>query len=283
MTILSLLALAVACLPEPPPARPPSHVYAFTSTDLVRWTAQPEPVAEKLESLGLTVRPDGELWLTGLDMGGKHSPVRAKILGPALFGRRFDGERWVQETWWFKDADAVAFIDPQMFEDSLWYVSRKGTHGDPAKDSQPNDIRSTPPAQTRLSGVGLVDPSPVRFRGALLLFVTDGHNQVSLFSGEPLQKVQTFNNLSVPFPFVHNDTLYLVAQRPLNGRRQPVMAQSTDGVQFSEFIPLLSPDQARTCTSPVIGPLNGGWILLCVDEGIEGAPAEGPPAASPQR
>ena len=277
MTLLPLFLVGLACLPEPPPPRPPSHVYAFTSDDLLRWTAQEVPVAEKLESLGLTVRPDGQLWLTGLDMGGKHSPVRAKILGPALFGRRFDGERWVPETWWFKDPDAVAFIDPQMFEDSLWYVSRKGTHGDPAKDTQPNDIRSTPPAQTRLSGVGLVDPSPVRFRDALLLFVTDGHNQVSLFSGDPLQKVQTFNNVSVPFGFVHNDVLYLVAQRPINGRRQPVMASSSDGVQFTEFTPLLRPDQARTCTSPVIGPLNGGWILLCVDEGVEGVAAEAQP------
>jgi hypothetical protein len=277
LTLLSLLVLAVACLPEPPPPRPPSYVYAFTSTDLVRWTAQPEPVAEKLESLGLSVRPDGELWLTGLDMSGQHNPLRAKIIGPALFGRRFDGERWVPETWWFKDPDAVAFIDPQMFEDGLWYVSRKGTHGDPAKDTQPNDIRSTPPAQTRLSGVGLVDPNPVRFRGALLLFVTDGHNQVSLFTGEPLQKAQTFNNVSVPFAFVHNDTLYLVAQRPINGRRQPVMSKSDDGVQFTEFMPLLTPELVRTCTSPVIGPLNGGWILLCVDEGVEGVAAEGQP------
>jgi hypothetical protein len=277
LTLLTVLVLAAACLPEPPPPRPPSHVYAFTSTDLVRWTPQPEPVAEKLESLGLSVRPDGELWLTGLDMGGKHNPIRAKIIGPALFGRRFDGERWEEETWWFKDPDAVAFIDPQMFEDGLWYVSRKGTHGDPAMDTQPNAIRSTPPAQTRLSGVGLVDPSPVRFRDALLVFATDGHNQVSLFAGEPLQKTLTFNNLSVPFGFVHNDTLYLVAQRPLNGLRQPVMTSSQDGVHFTEFVPLFTPDQARTCTSPVIGPLNGGWILLCVDEGVEGLGAAGPP------
>jgi hypothetical protein len=277
LILLPLFLFGLGCLPEPPPPRPPSQVYAFTSPDLVRWTAQAEPVAEKLESLGLSVRPDGELWLTGLDMGGKHSPLRAKLLGPALFGRRFDGERWVDESWRFTDDEAVAFIDPQMFEDSLWYVSRKGTHGDPAKDSQPNDIRSTPPAQTRLSGVGLVDPSPVRFRGALLLFVTDGHNQVSLFSGEPMQKLQTFNNLSVPFAFVHDDTLHLVAQRPLNGRRQPVMARSIDGVRFTEFTPLLTADQARTCTSPVIGPLNDGWILLCVDEGVEGVAAEGQP------
>lgn len=277
MSTLPLLALIVACLPDPPPPRPPSSVYAFTSPDLVHWTAQPEPIAEKLESLGLSVRPDGELWLTGLDMGGKHNPVRAKIIGPALFGRRFDGERWVDETWWFKDPDAVAFIDPQMFEDGLWYVSRRGTHGDPAADTTPNDIRSTPPAQTRIRGVGLVDPSPVRFRGSLLVFVTEGHNQVSLFSGEPLQRQQSFGNVSVPFAFVHDETLHLVAQRPIDGRRQPVMARSTDGVVFTDFVPLLRPEQARTCTSPVIGPVKDGWILLCVDEGVEGQAAKGVP------
>lgn len=275
--MLSAALLTFACFQhEMPPPRPPSSVYAFTSPDLQRWTPEPEPIAEKLESLGLTVRPDGELWVTGLDMGGKHNPIRAKIIGPALFGLRFDGTSWVEETWWFKDPEAVAFIDPQIFEDSLWFVSRQGTHGDPAEDKDPNDIRSTPPAQTRLRGVALVDPSPVRFRDSLMLFVTDGHNQVSQFTGDPFQKAQTFNNVSVPFAFVHDDTLYLVAQRPLNGRRQPVMSSSTDGRSFTEFKALLSPEHARTCTSPVIGPYKGGWILLCVDEGIEGAPAPNP-------
>lgn len=265
------LVLVAACGAEPPPPplrTGPTQVLWFTSADGHNWQQQAEPLAEHFVSLGLSVRPDGLLWVTGIDQGGAERGWWSRHFGdPEAAGLVFDGQRWSRTSWPVADPDSPALLDPQWLGDALWYVSRGGQAGDPAEGGGSVQIRSAPPPRVHLEGPGITDPSPVYFQGALRLFVSALGKGVVQLEGEPLVEVQRFPQVQVPQAVVIGDELWLVAQGRIRARRQPVLARSKDGRSFTPFVPLLPWDAIEHCTSPVLGPHpGGGLVLLCVAE-----------------
>jgi hypothetical protein len=264
-----LLVIAVACggPPTAPPLRTgPTKVTWFTSPDGLGWTQQPDVLAEHFVSLGLSVRDDGALWVTGIDQSGAERSWFDRTFGsPTAGGLVFDGATWTRTTW-SVDADAPALLDPQWLGDTLWFVGRAGGPGDPAEARQVR-IQSAPPDITWLTGDGITDPSPIHFHEELHLFVSERDHGVVHHVGQPLQQVQRWNGVQVPSAVVVGDELWLVAQKRIRARRQPVVARSADGRTFSRFEPLLPDGAVEHCTSPVVGPNPaGGLVLLCVEE-----------------
>ena len=125
---------------------------------------------------------------------------------------------------------------------------------------------------------GLADPSPVRFQGKLHLFATLHPRQVIHLTGDPLREVRRFSGMDVPFAFVADGKLYLLTQDMRGAVHEPLISSSTNGRSWTPFTRVLArgavgparPGSAtppiRSCTSPVMGPLHDGWILLCVEE-----------------
>lgn len=270
---LTLVALTSACVPAP--AEGDVHrqaieargVVLYTSPDGTAWARVPGTVHPSLQSLGLSVRPGGDVWVTGLDFHGRATLWERFVAGPPVRGMVFDGTSWRDQTWSVDDDDTVNFVDPQWLGDELWYVARPGKAGDPAMDGAQNTVRSAPPAVERLALPRVTDPSPVTFRGALHLFVTVEGRRIEQWTGDPLRSVQSWTNATVPFATVVGDELWLIAQQGLRQKRQPVVARSGDGVSWSDFTPMIPWDSAESCTSPVMGAHpGGGLLLLCVEE-----------------
>lgn len=256
-----------------------SHqVWAFTSPDRVRWTRVEQPIAWGLNSLGLAVDGQGDVLVTGLQRVREPPWLEREVTGPSVHGLRFDGQAWSPERWSVRDPEAVSYIDPQPFEGEIWYAAPRGTVGDPAKRAEPNPIRSSPPPTTRFVAQHVVDPAPVRIGGELHLFLTQGADLLHL-AGEPLTERHRLPGVTVPFALALDGQVLLLAQAPLGGRRQPVMA-TLDADQLAgppgDLVPtwqaVVDLGPLRSCTSPVMGPSPaGGWLLLCVEEpGVDG-------------
>lgn len=239
-------------------------VWGFLSVDGEQWGA-PIPVAAGLSSLGLATE-DGELLVAGLQELSPPGRIEG-LIGPPVWGLRFDGQQWHPHRWRVWDRQTPAFIDPQPFEGSMWYLSRAGstTHdADPARAPSVS-IRSASPVTVRWQGAELADPSPIRHDGELHVFATAGRDVLHL-AGEPLAEVERLPDVTVPFALLFRDRLTLLAQRRHSGRRQPMISQH-DGTGWSDWRPLLDLHSLHNCTSPVMGPHpSGGWVALCVEE-----------------
>ena len=273
-----MIALLLACsASEPPPtALADSRLWVWRSPDRRTWTRDPEPLAEGFDSLGLAEVEPGVFRLSGLDHR-RRVPGYERYLPLKTWGFEGDLDRWERGSWAVDDAGTVNFVDPQWFEGQLFYTQRDGVGGDPALDQRPNALRSSPPPTTWRSGVGLADPSPVRFEDRFLLFATSWGKGVMLFEGEPLAEVKRFGGVTVPFSVVVEGELWLLAQQTLEGARQPVLARSSDGRSWSSFERVLPADHGlKSCTSPVLAVRGEGGVLLCVEESLrpQGSPAQ---------
>jgi hypothetical protein len=277
-------ALLIGCA-DPHPAVDPrlqaTELRAFTSADGGRtWELHPDAMARGFDSLGLSPRPGGGLWLTGHDHLADPPPWE-RLLGPPLRGFAYDGSRWSRHRWSMWGGSALAWIDPQWHGDELWHLSRlEDGAGDPVLGGGDNAIRRYPQGDTLYQAPRLADPMPVTFRGERHVFATQLGRGVVHLRGEPLVEQQRWAGVTVPFAWVAaEDELWLLGQAAIQGRRYPVRAISRDGSSFSAFAPLMTPpaDGPRTCTSPVVGPLGDGrLVLLCVDEGRDQRPAAAP-------
>jgi hypothetical protein len=307
MSRLSPLALllAAACTaapedrlldPDPDAVR---RVWMFTSLDGESWGSRQQPVAWNLESLGLAVDPDsGDLLVTGVVHHRLEPPPWERYTGPPVRGLRFDGVTWSPLRLRGQDADALAYIDPQLFEDELWYVATDSSDGDPIKQEATLTLRSAPPATVRFAAAGIADPSPVRVDGALHVFATTRRRgavfEVLHLAGEPLEVMARYPDVAVPFARLDaaGDVVLLV-QKQLHSKRQPVrvtlpaaeLGQRSQQPRSPRWEPLLSRaqlDPLQSCTSPVVGPNPaGGLVLLCVEE-LDSRlvhPKAGPPPA----
>jgi hypothetical protein len=164
-----------------------------------------------------------------------------------------------------EDDEARQYIDPQPFLGEMWYIYRPGEEGDPAEMGQHNEVRVEGRTWQRLPHA--TDPSPVRFGGQDMVFLTTSGRQIEQWSMDPPQRLQSWGGVTVPFAAEVQGELWLLAQQDQGGRRQPVVARSSDGRSFSSFRPVLDRDSVGSCTSPVLGPHPaGGWVLLCVEE-----------------
>jgi len=276
--------LGVACSPDhpiPDPRLAETALRAFHSADGGQsWTLDPTPLARGLDSLGLSVRADGEVWVTVLDHV-EEPPWWEYHLGPRVRGMvRAPGGNWEREWWWPDVGDTRSVIDPQWHGDELWFVSRPFIGpGDPADVNEITTLRVAPGGRSVYSALSLADPSPVTFKGELHVFVTELGRGVVHLAGEPLTPRRTFGRVTVPFATIMNGELWLIAQTVVRGHRYPVVARSSDARQWTDFEPLLPllPDGPQTCTSPVIGPQDGGLVLLCVDERVSGPGGDLPP------
>lgn len=282
--------LADALRPDPAAA---FQVYAFTAEDPAGpWTRAPTALAHGLSSLGLHRVPEGEpgaggLALTGLVMDHIPGWWEERFPRPTVWGLRTRGpvrraeatdpEQWAATSWALEDDLAGGALDPQGFEGRFYTYAAQGRSGDPAQRSGEHSLRVSPPPEALWTAPGLADPSPVRFQGLRLLFATRWPDGVVQGEGEPLQQVAFFPGVTVPFATVvpgEPATLWLLAQAPVAGRRQPVVATSEDARHFSPWSPLLDLGDLASCTSPVMGPVSDGWVLFCVEE--RGAPAAVP-------
>ncbi len=284
MRALPVIAV-LACTPDapapegghPPPGAQPlqpivgrTKVLGFTSPDAQTWTPAPAPIAEQFVSLGLWAKGD-ELWVSGLDMAGMKSAWDRgpwdRLLGRKIRGLVYRDGGWEETSWRIRDGDTPEFIDPQWHDGALWYIAREGGFGDPVSAGRRNRVRSSDGPTDHYEAVGVADPSPVTFHGERYVFVTEHPGRIVQLGGDPLQTIQHWPGYSVPFATVVGDELWLLAQGNVNGRRQPVVRRSVDGRRFSSWTPMLPWDAVRNCTSPVMGPAEVGWVLLCVDEG----------------
>ncbi len=265
--LLSLLLTACTdpmeiALSQPAGAR--KMVWGFQSLDGEQW-GTPLPVAAGLSSLGLAAA-DGELLVTGIQELRPPGWIEG-VVGAPVWGLRFDGQQWHPHRWRVWDRQTPAFIDPQPFEGSMWYLSREGSAIHDADPAQADgvSIRSASPVIVRWQGAELADPSPIRHDGVLHVFATAGRDVLHL-AGEPLAEVERLPGVTVPFALRFRDQLTLIAQRRHSGRRQPVISQH-DGAGWSAWRPLVDLHSLHNCTSPVMGPHPaGGWVLLCVEE-----------------
>lgn len=282
--LIALAPIPIACGDPSPPAGAPvlgvTRVRAFHSPDLRRWTADDEPLPEHAMSLGLHA-VDGGFEVTFMDLSGGERGWFDRTLGaPEIGVLRRTAAGWQRSRRAVHDDQTPAPIDPQGMDGALWVVARDGVGGDPAAATSENRIRVGPPWRTALVGAGLTDPMPVQYGGETLLFLTESHQRVALYAGQPPARVRSWQGVTVPYARVVDDELWLVAQQPAGGSRLPVpvLARSEDGRAFSQFEPILPPGLVRVCTSPVVAPdpARGGWLLLCVEEQ---APGGSPPRA----
>ena len=246
-------------------------MHGFTSADMETWDYM-GPIAWGVASLGMTEAENGDLLVTAIQEVRPPSWLEEQT-SPPVRGYRFDGETWHPKAWRVEDDATRAYIDPQMFEGQMWYISPVGI-GDPAKQKKPTPIRSSNPGMERVSGYGLADPSPVRFKGELHLFATkDLH--ILHKSGPQLQTVTVHPGMndiffwaSVPHASVVEEEIWLVAQTNIGGRRIPVFSKTQDGYNWSKWDQFVEvPKGMKNCTSPVLGSHpKGGWILLCIEE-----------------
>ncbi len=267
--MLSLL-LACSSAPPPPSVLAESRLWVWRSPDRRTWTRDPEPLAEGFDSLGLAEVEPGRFRLSGLDHR-REIPGYERYLPLKTWGFEGDLDSWERGSWAVDDAGTVKFVDPQWFEGQLFYTQREGMGGDPALDKRPNTLRSSPPPTSWVEGVGLADPSPLRFRDRFLLFATAWGQGVLVFEGQPMAEVQRFGGVTVPYPLEVDGELWLLAQQAIRGVRQPVRATSRDGRTWSSFQPVLPQDHGlRSCTSPVMAVRGEGGVLLCVEEAAGG-------------
>lgn len=273
----------LGCVPDHPPPDPrlaQTEVRVFRSADGgATWSLDPIPLAYGFDSLGLSIRPDGTWWVTGLDHKNE-PPWWEWYLGPRVRGleRTPDGT-WRHRTWWPDLGDTRSVIDPQFFGDELWFISRStGSSGDPADINEPVKLRVAPGDRVVYEVQGLADPSPVWFRGEQHVFVTILDQGVVQLVGDPLVQKRSWPGRTVPFATVVNDEIWLLGQIIQEERRYPMVATSANGIAWSGWAPLLPilPDGPTTCTSPVLGQTDTELIVLCVDERVSGV-AEGPP------
>lgn len=257
----------------------PFEVWIYTASSWEGpWVRAAAPLAAGVSSLGLH-EEGGRLALTALP---QRPPTALEELRKKLVVRGFLAEAgltraragardaWAPTSWPVDDPDSVSTIDPQRLEGQSWYYAALGRQGDPARADGDHALRSSPPAQERLRGPGLADPSPVRFHGELLLFATAHPEAVVEAAGDPLAQIGRFSGVTVPFarevPVGEGSELLLLAQAVLDGRRQPVRSLSADGRNWSAWSPVLDPAPPGSCTSPVLGALSDGWMLACVEE-----------------
>ena len=247
-------------------------MHAFHSHDFTNWTHR-GIIAWGVASLGLAIDDDQSLLITAIQEVRPPTWYEQQT-DPPVRGYRYNGETWEPKAWKVVDTETRSYIDPQIFNGQIWYISPSGQSGDPAKKKSLIPIRSSNPGLERYLGYGLADPSPVYFQNELHLFATQDMHIVHA-KGHPLRGVMThpgkndiFNHASVPFALTVDDELWLVAQGNIQGRRIPVLAKSSDALHWTRWIPIGNiPKKMRNCTSPVLGPdPKGGWLLLCIEE-----------------
>ncbi|MDG1482907.1 MAG: hypothetical protein P8R54_25170 [Myxococcota bacterium] len=223
-------------------------------------------------SLGMAQDEEGSLLLTGIQEVRPPTWLEER-LGPKVHGFLYDGEELHPREWSIQDKESRSYLDPQYFEEQMWYISPQGRSGDPAQHAQSIPIRSSDPGVERFSEQGLADPSPIRVNGKLHVFATYRGNIVHL-TGEPLQHHVTINGATVPFPVEIDGEVMLLGQKLLSGRRSPVISRDIlaplepgEHSRKPSWKALLPMDDLRVCASPVLGPdPAGGWILFCVEE-----------------
>ena len=238
----------------------------FSSPDMKTWSYQ-GPVAWGVTSLGAHTQND-KLAITCIQEVRPPSWMEQQF--PRVYGYLFDGSEFTPTSWSINDPDTRSYIDPQWYDGEMWYISPSGYTGDPA--NAPNTpIRSE--GQTRYSAPKISDPSPVYYNDQTHIFATKNGALVHLM-GTPLQpildpeEVKHFNGTTVPFAFVDNQQLFLVAQRQFNGRRIPMISRYTNTKKWTGWKPIADiPPSIQACTSPIVerNPA-GGWVMMCIEE-----------------
>ena len=247
-------------------------MHHFHSEDLNEWEHRGK-VAWGVASLGLAIDSEQHLLLTLIQEVRPPSWIEEQ-LGPPIYGFEYDGETFHPKSWSVEDEATKAYIDPQMFNGQMWYISPSGNSGDPAKRERVTPIRSSNPGQVRLEEKNLADPSPVWFNEELHLFASkDLH--IYHAKGTPLKMVPVhpkmndiYYKASVPFALNVDDELWLIAQSNVGGKRIPVLSKTKDALFWSPWKPIITlPKSMKNCTSPVLGPdPKGGWSLFCIEE-----------------
>ncbi len=271
------------------------HVWLFREQADGSFARDPAPFAHSLSSLGLAVVDDA-LVLTAVGVWlGSVSEWRREWLGAPLHAlSTADLETWEPLLWRLGgDEDNRVPIDPQLHSGpsglELWYYAVPPMErGDPALHTAERVI-----ARARLDGratwvedvltaPSLADPSPVEFQGRTLLFATTRPgSEITLFAGEPLVRVRTWPDVSVPHAFVHEGVLQLWASQWVGSQQVAVRATSTDGRTFTPWERPLPMAGLRHCASPVGASWQGQVVVACADEEpvvpMTGPPPQGPP------
>lgn len=246
-------------------------LHAFHSNDLNQWNHR-GPLAYGVSSLGLDTVNEG-LRLTLIQEVRPPTWYEMNFKSD-IYGFIYDGKNLIPRSWSVDDEKAIAFIDPQFHDGEFWYISPPKGVFDPALSSEPIPIRASNTLNNVYSAPKLADPSPIVFKNERYIFATQNASIVQL-SGDPPVVMDKhpgqnslFNGTTVPFATSIDDTLYLLGQRNVNGRRLPVISSSKDAISWQPWKPIEPiPKELYACTSPVMGvdPVEG-YILFCIDE-----------------
>ena len=260
--------MVLALRPEPGAI---NVMHAFHSDDMRSWTHK-GAMAYGVSSLGLDKVEEG-LRIT-LIQEVRPPTWWEQVWTSKVYGYIYDGQSLSPKDWTVHDSQATAMIDPQFYNGAYWYISPPKGIVDPARSDTPIPIRNSQTEAPLYEAPRLADPSPVLFNQERHVFATQNGSVLQL-SGDPLRPVDKhpgqnslFNGTTVPFATVIDDTLLLLAQRNVNGRRLPVISSSADGKQWSQWKPIQPmPKELHACTSPVMGEdPAGGYILFCINE-----------------
>ena len=253
---------------------------AWESSDFKLWTAVQDSVPHSFSSLGLH-REEGHLVLSGQHR--LQRPTREEEDMELLWSQllHFDGVKWRAEIRPFT-ADFSAHADHQWFEGELWlqstpplfregqYDSKATTGRDPLLQNVLHQIRT--PDRIWLEKKGLADPTPVRFKNELQLFVTQAkrnQGQVEAFihhyvyRDDQFTLTRIFSGVSVPYAVVVADELWLLAQRRSRSGPIPMWTKTRDGINWESWsdVPIDLPKNG--CSSPVMGRLQEKWWIFC--------------------
>ena len=240
----------------------------FTSDNMKDWDYQ-GPAAWGVTSLGAHKINDKELGITLIQE--VRPPTWWEQQHPKVYGYSFDGSNFHPTSWTIADPETKSYIDPQMYNGEMWYISPPGYIGDPAK-APSTPIRSSN-GVTHFEAPRISDPSPIYFEGQTHVFATQNGSLVHLIDN-PLRpyidpdEAKHFGGTTVPFAFIHKDELYLVAQRQYDGRRIPMISKYTAAKRWNGWKPITSiPPSIHACTSPIVAPNPiGGWVMMCIEE-----------------
>ena len=170
-----------------------------------------------------------------------------------IYGYLYDGQSLSPNDWTVQDSQATAMIDPQYYDGSYWYISPPKGIVDPARSDTPIPIRNSQSEAPLYEAPDWQTLTSFCLKANGMFFATQNGSVLQL-SGDPLRPVEKhpgqnslFNGTTVPFATVIDDTLMLLAQRNVNGRRLPVISSSADGKQWTQWKPYPTHAQRTAC------------------------------------
>ncbi len=267
--------------PQDPPG-PEWEVRIATSDDGQTWVAEDRLIARGMSSLHLLITNEG-LIINGV-LDRRHlEGIGLDLPSDALYAIvTADLETWGSHSWPIDGASYTQSIDPLLYwnaegqVEAAWFGT--SADGDPAQQPGPHPImggiwdgRAFVEDGPLWEEDGLADPSICVLDGKTWLFATqDASRVVAATAGDGRSFEATelaWGGPTVPFCWEEVDHLMVLAQTTGGAQPPELLRVNADGSseaqgQFWDRSPF-PPEFGNSCTSPVVGQLDGLWVFAC--------------------